>query len=55
MYTIKAKYLGSGIFEYNNKLDFFFTLAYVKLKPDTEYFLLIDDNKNVNEYVEVDT
>lgn len=53
MYTIKAKYIGSGLFEYKGKLDFFYTLAYIKFHPNTEYFLTIDDDKNIIECLEV--
>ena len=42
MQTVRAKYVGSGLFAYNGKLHNLFTLFYVKLQPGQEYFLTLD-------------
>ena len=52
MQTIKAKYLGSGIFDTGTKMCILFTRAYIKLTPGKEYFLEID-GQDIIEAVQV--
>lgn len=54
MQTVKARYVGSGLFEYNGKLHNLFTLSYVKLKPNQEYFITLD-GQDIIEILEVKT
>lgn len=52
MQTVKAKYIGSGLFEINGKLQNLFTLFYMKLRPNQEYFLTLE-GQDIIEILEV--
>ncbi len=54
MQTVKARYVGSGLFEYDGKLHNLFTLFYIKLKPGKEYFIDLD-GQDIIEILEVKT
>lgn len=41
--TYKAKYLVSGIWSIEGSNKFFYTTGYIKLTPNQEYYILVDD------------
>jgi hypothetical protein len=42
--TYKAKYLGSGVWSINDgEKKFFYTIGYIRLTPNQEYYILVDN------------
>lgn len=51
--TYKAKYLGAGVWEYNQKKKYLFTTGYIPLSPNTDYYILVDDEGIIISIVDV--
>lgn len=41
--TYKAKYLGSGVWEYNQNKKYLYTTGYIPLSLNTDYYILVDN------------